>query len=140
MKKIFAIVLAIFTLFSFSACNQQVEQAEQEDIKYEFHWCGSSIYSHESDRKYWGDTFNGKVLSEKYAQFILKEDSSAEVWWKNEQYDGRWKDVNGDIKVIFNDETMSVAILKEYISSISQYMYYIKDSFNGYIVLSKTFI
>ena len=113
MKKLLAIILAILTMFTFTACSSDSDntipptEPEQETaVCYEF--SRYVLYSGNTYR--WGDKYNGIVFTEKYAKFILKNDGTCEIWWKNVLYNGVWKNVSGDLKIVYDKDTQSLTV------------------------------
>ncbi len=148
MKKILAVILAILTMFIFTACssgsddpNTPPTEPEQETaICYEFKYY---LAQYNCDAKYyWGDSYRGIVFTEKYAKFILKKDKTADVWWKNVKYTGRWRYVENETKIVFDDEKQSVAIKDKWISSSygGWYEYFIYDIGENYYMYENDYV
>lgn len=132
MKKFLSIILAILTVFTFTACSKDNDnQYKGDTICYEFKYLLKDYTSYDNGSKYeWGEVFDGKRLSDKYAKFILKDDYTAEVWWKNVKYTGRWRLIDDETKIIFDEDKKSVSIeVKTTNKGCSQtsYEYYIID-------------
>ncbi|MBE5753811.1 MAG: hypothetical protein E7340_00555 [Clostridiales bacterium] len=134
MKKLLAIILAILTMFTFTACSSgsdnstpPTEPEQETAVCYEFKYYKARFFN-EKDY-YWGDSYDGKVFTEKYAKFILKNDGNADVWWKNSKYTGRWKNVGEAVKIVFDNEKQSVSVEKRWRSVYGDgwYEYFIFD-------------